>query len=116
MSTAKSFAVNLWSAHPDSGEDACSSGDEFSTLKEALAVADDLWSHFSPTFKRNISHIEIDGPDFHEVRTNPDYKPSRDDDDGEWRREQAMQLGMGLGVDAYNDAMGCSVDEYEDEA
>jgi len=27
-------------------------------------------------------------------------------DDG-WRREMAMEAGMGLGVEAYNDAMGC---------
>ncbi len=26
--------------------------------------------------------------------------------DREWQRENAMQLGMGLGVEAYNDAMG----------
>lgn len=31
--------------------------------------------------------------------------------DSEWQREQAMQLGMGLGVEAYNDAMGWGSDE-----
>ena len=28
----------------------------------------------------------------------------------EWKREQAMQLGMGLGINAYNDAMGCELE------
>lgn len=35
--------------------------------------------------------------------TNP-Y--ARDDDDDDWRRERAMQAGMGLGCAAYNDHMG----------
>jgi hypothetical protein len=30
--------------------------------------------------------------------------------DREWQREQAMQAGMGLGVEAYNDAMGWGSD------
>ena len=29
-----------------------------------------------------------------------------DEDDDGWRREMAMEAGMGLGIDAYNDAMG----------
>jgi hypothetical protein len=28
----------------------------------------------------------------------------------EWEREQAMALGMGLGVNAYNGAMGCELE------
>ncbi len=34
--------------------------------------------------------------------------------DDDWRREIATQAGMGLGVEAYNDAMGYSVETYED--
>ena len=34
-----------------------------------------------------------------------------DDEDGAWRREIAMEAGMLHGVDAYNDAMGCSAEE-----
>lgn len=34
---------------------------------------------------------------------NPDHDCGFDE---EWRRERAMQAGMGLGVDAYNDEMG----------
>ena len=29
-----------------------------------------------------------------------------DDDDADWVRWRAMELGMGLGIEAYNDAMG----------
>lgn len=31
--------------------------------------------------------------------------------DREWQREEATQLGMGLGVEAYNDAMGWGSDD-----
>ena len=34
-----------------------------------------------------------------------------DAEDGDWRREIAMEAGMGLGVDAYNDVMGYSAEE-----
>jgi len=35
-------------------------------------------------------------------------------DDAEWRREMAMEAGMLHGVEAYNDAMGCGVEDGED--
>ena len=42
-----------------------------------------------------------------EERCNSDYRPSKDDD---WGNEYAMQMGMGLGIDAYNEAMGFDVE------
>lgn len=36
----------------------------------------------------------------------PRVKRAKPAVDREWQREQAMQAGMGLGVEAYNDAMG----------
>ena len=39
------------------------------------------------------------------ARFDPPAARKADIDDG-WRREQAMQAGMGMGVEAYNDYMG----------
>lgn len=36
-----------------------------------------------------------------------------DEDDKAWAEEQAMEIGMGMGIDAYNDARGCSTSEPE---
>lgn len=41
-------------------------------------------------------------------------RPKRDDC-SDWRLEQAMQAGMGLGVEAYNDAMGYGHDRDGDD-
>ena len=35
--------------------------------------------------------------------------------DHSWRMEQAMQAGMMGGITAYNDALGCSIDDSDDE-
>ena len=35
--------------------------------------------------------------------------------DCEWQREQAMQAGMGLGIDAYNEAMGWEASGYDSD-
>lgn len=103
--TAKPFAVNLWGSHPDAGNDDCHTGDDFDTLDEALAAADNVVKHFGKSYDHSVAYIEIDGPDFHENRKNLRFKPSLDDDSAE-RSERAMQAGMGLGIDAYNDEMG----------
>lgn len=34
-------------------------------------------------------------------------------DDADWRREQAIQAGMGFGVEGFNDAMGWGTEEPE---
>jgi hypothetical protein len=43
--------------------------------------------------------------------------PRNDEDDGDWQREFAMQAGMGLGIAAYNEAMGydCEPMPYDDD-
>lgn len=35
-----------------------------------------------------------------------DHEEEEDTFDDDWRREMAMEAGMGLGIDAYNDMMG----------
>ena len=40
-------------------------------------------------------------------------KQRREDEDSAWRREISMEAGMLHGVDAYNDAMGYSLDHLD---
>ena len=100
--------TSVITADPDSGADACNTGVDFATREEALAAFADPWAHVNAAYYRpeGTAWLEVDGPDLHATRKNPAYRPSRDEDDGEWRRERAMQAGMGLGVQAYNDEMG----------
>jgi hypothetical protein len=42
----------------------------------------------------------------------PETVDDEDDFMDEWRREQAMQAGMAMGVNAYNDYMGYDLEEY----
>ena len=41
-----------------------------------------------------------------EVPKKPRAVKAKKKDDADWRREMAMEAGMGLGLEAYNDAMG----------
>ncbi len=106
------YSVNYYCSHPDAGNDDCETGHCFVTKNEALeAFAKAPYTDYESSggFIQRIAYIQLDGPDVHEVRKNPEHIPqrkSRDDFDAEWRREIAMEAGMGLGVDAYNDAMG----------
>jgi len=106
----KRYSVNLWGSKPGTDDD-CWSGAEFDTEAEARACYLDPWPHFYPHAKRETAWVELDGPDIHEERRNHSFQRRRRDDGDDWRREQAMQAGMGLGVEAYNDAMGWSVDD-----
>lgn len=58
-------------------------------------------------FDSGVYYIMIDGPGINQIRKNPHYRArSRAQDDAEWRQERAMQAGMGLGIEAYNDELG----------
>lgn len=97
------WAVNLWGSHPDRGNDDCWTGDDFETRAEAEAVFTDPGEYFL-AHMRGVTHVELRGPDVYRVkRIAPDPAPRVDDS---WRREMAMEAGMGLGIDAYNDMMG----------
>lgn len=122
------YEVNLCGAHPDEDDfDDCWTGLEYPTLEEARAVfdaADPLEAmaatieggtgNFAAYHRSSTTHVWLSGPDVHEVRELK--KPRRRRDDAEdWRREQAMQAGMGMGIDAYNDAMGWGAEPYSGE-
>lgn len=98
------YTVDLWGSHPDEDNDDCWMGEEFATLEEAKAAFDDPtawagWAEWS-----TCQWIILDGPDIHLEKRNLKFK--RSVDDGEWKREQAMQAGMAFGCDGYNDEMG----------
>jgi len=38
-----------------------------------------------------------------------------DEDDAAWREEIAMEAGMAHGIDAYNDVLGCSVGDLDED-
>lgn len=111
--TSLPYAVNLWGSKPGTTDD-CWSGADFATLGEARAAFEDLELHefdglfaVSPGTFMDTAWVELDGPDVHEERQNPHYKPSqRSDWEAEWRQERAMQAGMAFGCQGYNDEMG----------
>lgn len=102
------YTVNLWGSYPDEGNDDCHEGQEFATREEAMAVFINPWSIFNRAhYEACTAVFEIEGPDVYKTRENPEYAPSDDDAfNDEWRREIAMEAGMCMGIDAYNDAMG----------
>ena len=118
---AKPYSVNCWGSHPDNDEDDCWTGDDFATLAEAEAAAASWEDHFPHSYSET-THVEITawtgnlvrGLFEHKrisvvkVKTDSEIrrmKRREAADDRQWQREIAMQAGMGMGVDAYNDAM-----------
>lgn len=106
------FAVRLWGSRPGTDDD-CWCGGEYDTLAEARAVFTQPTTDFSA---RNFGGgnelwIQLVGPEGEiEARQlqkeSEAYRRQCDAEDRAARREYAMELGMALGVDAYNDAMG----------
>jgi len=96
------FTVTFWGSHPDDGNDDCWTGEDFTSAVPAIEAFQ------AECFEEGIACVMIDGPGIRQIRQNPHHTPRRRDaDDTEWQRERAMQAGMGLGVEAYNDEMGC---------
>jgi len=94
------YSILHWGSHPDQDNDDCYTGSDFATKEEALL-------DFAVNAGCEIEYIEIDGPDIHEIRKNPNYsKREVRLDDPTWRNERAMQAGMAGGCEAYNEEMG----------
>lgn len=111
---AKAYSVNLWESHPDQENDDCSTGESFETLEQAVECMFNLDKHFDMTYYRNTPFVELDGPDVHLVVERPGVaKRARQEDRMDGVREHAMQMGMGLGIHAYNEAMGGDSEEYQ---
>ena len=104
------FQILALGSHPDDGNDDCAYGLDFKTLDEARKA-------FLANHERSVAYVALEGPGVSELRKNPAFAPPRTrrtDDD--WRREIAMQAGMDLGVEAYNDAMGYESNTQEGDA
>ena len=91
--------------------DHCSTGEDYETLEEAREVftaANPVKAGgFNERYYADIPFVWLDGPDVSEVRKLREPEPdTTEDDDSDWRHEQAMQAGMAFGCDGYNDEMG----------
>lgn len=101
------FSVNLWESHPDNENDDCSTGADFDTLAEARACVANLGGTFNMVYYSNTPFVELDGPGVHEVHQRPGVaKRARQED-----RMDRSEQGMGLGIHAFNEAMGCDSEE-----
>ncbi len=74
-----SFSVNFWGSKPRTNDD-CYNTSDFETF--VLAVA----CFKAPVVDTSIAYVELDGPDVHRERRNPDYVDTPIDED-EWTRE-----------------------------
>lgn len=131
---AAGFSVDTWGSDPDLGNDDCWTGEEFATIEEAEAAFDkalkeaDRDTEFvtlSPFTReqKDLSETQrviggkpviLMGDEIKRAR-NPKFK-RRDKaaEDRAWQREIAMEAGMLHGVDAYNDAMGYSLEPNDE--
>lgn len=111
---AKPYSVTLWDDTP--GEtDTCVTGEDFATEKEARMCLADMDAHFPHGW--DVPYILLDGPGVHEVTTRTHalkrLQREREADERAARSEMAMQCGMGMGIHAYNDAMGYDSEPYD---
>ena len=109
------WEVNLFESHPDNNNDDCITGMDFDNRGAAEAawgkLSHSTWGNKGkPCFGASCAkYIELNGPDVYLLRINPDYVNARDHDDGE-----AMLIGMGMGIDAYNEAIGSPLGGSDD--
>ena len=103
------WQVNQWGSHPDEGNDDCWCGDDFDTEAEARASLE----HGLAQQGEDDEWLELVGPGVREVYHQKGWRkgPPQEETCTEW----AMLQGMGLGVAAYNEAMGCEVETDEPE-
>lgn len=100
----KPYSVTLWDTNPDLDEDTCNTGCDFATIEEARECVANLDAHFNMVYYRSTPFVLLDGPDVWEITQR--CKVRKGGDDSDWKREQAMQAGMGGGCEAYNEVMG----------
>ena len=98
----KPYAVNVWGSEPGTNDD-CWSGTDHDTFEEALVAYN---AALDDPKNPDYCWVELDGPDFHADRQKVLGAKRPADRDDDWKRERAMQAGMGLGCEAYNDEMG----------
>lgn len=111
------YDINLWGSKPGTNDD-CWTGISMASRTDALAAFHDLEGLTSylereiQTAKREGCElwIEISGPDEREDRCisheTEAYRARQEAEERAELQQRAMDMGMGLGIDAYNDAMG----------
>jgi hypothetical protein len=109
MNNEMPYSVTFWFGDPETpeGDDCCTAGSNFATLKEAREFFEnpEKWSDdFAPSCFSGCAWTMLDGPDVHEVRFDAAVKRGSDEEDRLLRNEHRMQAGMMGGCDAYNDA------------
>lgn len=111
------YYVNHWGSHPEEDNDDCWTGEDFESKEKALkcfyADADTHTQYIELGYYTGEIIGKAKEVEPLDIRRNPKYKPSRNDDD-DWRRELAMEAGMLHGVQAYNDMMGWGVDDVDE--
>lgn len=96
------YSVNFWGSKPGTNDD-CYMGEDYTTYEEANAVFVAPVHKFAPHMSTSdVAFVELDGPDVHFERPNPDFVPSTVDN-ADWHREMQVEAGMLHGVAAYND-------------
>ncbi len=105
------YTVNIWGSKPGTNDD-CWTGGDFADLAAARAAYADP-SSMSTYIRNTIAGatgevwVEIDGPDVHmERRLRKANARAQARERAADRLELATEAGMGLGVVAYNEAMG----------
>lgn len=101
------YTVLFWDCYPGE-DDACADSADFSDKEEAIAFFNQ--DEHGNMYARNSPWLELDGPDVYMIREIPGRRERRAKEDAaferSWRREIAMEAGMAMGCDAYNDHMG----------
>ncbi len=103
------YTLSIWCSHPDAGNDDCNTAEDFETYEDAKAALDSLSDYFSARSLTGARWVRIDGDEGQSTHKLPEeYQRRAYQAAGVAHRdrEYAMQLGMGLGLRAYNDAMG----------
>lgn len=111
------YYVNHWGSHPEEDNDDCWTGEDFETKEEALKCFNTDADRYTQYIELGHYTGEIIGGakeiETLDIRRNPAYKPSKNNDDG-WQREIAMEAGMLHGVEAYNEVMGWGLGDSND--
>lgn len=114
-----SFIIELWGSEPDTADDHHTNYD-FDNLASALRAFEDHEEYMRANSLHGVTHLRLcritvecgqeyaDVLEVRQIMTDADIRKmnaayARDDS---WMRETAMQAGMGLGIQAYNDHMG----------
>ena len=110
------YSVNLWGSDPDHQNDDCHTGECFPFMEAAQGVYDDPSSYFRDADVKEAVFVELDGPFVYMKRRLISISDEqkciykREREEKAERREYATQQGMGLGINAYNEAMNQPLD------